>query len=473
MSFSFGPNGPVSDAAGTAERSSAPGGFGGSSPRADTVSLRWRSSRHARRLLTLGLASLFIATVARRPEFAGLAAPALLLLAAGRSQRRPARISLRVRPSTRRAFEGELVAIDLAVEGHGGCSVRWTLHPGPEIEVPGPAGATAGDGPTVRFIFSPQRWGRRHIGTVDVVLRDRWRLAEGHLTVSLPTLNCYPAPAQQRTRVVLSRLPNRLGEHAARTFGEGIEFAGVREYVPGDRQRSINWPASTRRGRLQVNTFAAERSQDVVLLVDGTSDVGEPGSSAVDLALRGAAAAARAYLDARDRVGVITHHWGAIGWLVPGLGRRQLYRIIDSMLAGMGATGPTGSASGTSMHRLPRAALPPGALVVVFSPLLDQRFVETLRDMRERGFTILVVDVLNADPPIRRRMPSRGGLGGSSPRASTDRMARRIWRMEQQAIRFSLRELGVPLVHWDGIQSLDLPLAPYSRRPLVTSGSRR
>jgi uncharacterized protein (DUF58 family) len=86
--------------------------------------------------------------------------------------------------------------------------------------------------------------------------------------------------------VVLSRLPNRLGEHAARTFGEGIEFAGVREYVPGDRQRSINWPASTRRGRLQVNTFAAERSQDVVLLVDGTSDVGEPGSSALDLALR-------------------------------------------------------------------------------------------------------------------------------------------------------------------------------------------
>ena len=58
-------------------------------------SLQWRSSRHARRLLTLGLAALFIATVARRPEFAGLAAPALLLLAAGRSQQRPSRVSQR------------------------------------------------------------------------------------------------------------------------------------------------------------------------------------------------------------------------------------------------------------------------------------------------------------------------------------------------------------------------------------------
>jgi uncharacterized protein (DUF58 family) len=429
--------------------SSAPNGRPGPGPGSE-LDLRWRSSRHARRLLTLGLAGVFIAMLARRPEFAGVAAPALLLLGAGRVQRRPPRIGVRVRPSARRVFEGELVALDLAADGHDGCSVRWVLHPGEEIE---PAGPTVADGPEARFIVTPQRWGRREIGTVDVVLRDRWRLAEGHLTVALPALDCYPAPAAQRTRVVLSRLPNRLGEHPARISGEGIEFTGVREYVPGDRQRSINWPASTRRGRLQVNTFAAERSQDVVLLVDATSDVGEPGASALDLALRGTAAAARAYLDARDRVGVITYQWGEARWLVPGLGRRQVYRIIDSMLASN-----AGWTRGTSLRRLPRAALPPGALVVAFSPLLDQRFVETLRDMRERGFTMLVIDVLNAEPPRRR--------------GSVDRLARRIWQMEQEAIRFSLRELGIPVVGWDGVQSLDLPLAGHTRRPLL-SGPRR
>jgi uncharacterized protein (DUF58 family) len=97
--------------------------------------------------------------------------------------------------------------------------------------------------------------------------------------------------------------------------------------------------------------------------------------------------------------------------------------------------------------------LPPGALIVVFSPLLDQRFVESLRNIRERGFTMLVVDVLNAEPPVRRR--------------SEDRMARQLWQMEQEAIRSSLRELGIPVVHWDGVQSLDLPLAAYARRPLA------
>jgi hypothetical protein len=90
----------------------------------------------------------------------------------------------------------------------------------------------------------------------------------------------------------------------------------------------------------------------------------------------------------------------------------------------------------------------------VFSPLLDQRFVESLRNMRERGFTMLVVDVLNAEPPVRRR-------------SSEDRMARQIWQMEKEAIRFSLHQLGVPVVHWDGVQSLDLPQAAYVRRPLA------
>jgi uncharacterized protein (DUF58 family) len=421
----------------------------GSSAAATELELRWRSSRHARRLLTLGLAGLFIAVLARRPEFAGLAAPALLLLAAGRARRRPPRITVRAKPTTRRVFEGERLAVDVALhiigEGTGECSVHWRLHPGLEIA---PVGATAADGDRARFVVSPERWGRRQIGTLEVTLRDRWRLAEGHASMTLHRIDCYPAPAPQRTTVVLRRLPNRLGEHPARTSGEGIEFSGVREYVPGDRQRSINWAASTRRGRLHVYTFAGERSLDVVLLVDSTSDVGEPGSSALDLALRGAGAAARAYLEARDRVGVITYQWGGATWLAPALGRRQVYRIIDSMLAS-----DAGYARGASFARLPRAALPPGALVVVFSPLLDQRFVEALRDMRERGFSLLVVDVLNTEPPARRR--------------PEDRMARRIWRMEQEAIRFSLRELGVPVAHWDGEESLDLPLAAHTRRPMA------
>jgi uncharacterized protein (DUF58 family) len=458
---------------------SSPASLGPSSQvRADEIDVRWRPSRHARRLLTLAAAGLLLAVAFRRPELAGLAAPALLLLGAGRATRGglPGRLTVRVGLTSTRIYEGEPAAVDVVVSGAdetpaeagtpraagtpdaagipgtadaatgAGFDARWALEPGRGIE---PGSATAVNGQAARFTFAIDRWGKRKLGTVTLTLHDRWRLAEGRVTLDLPTIDCYPSPAVQRTEVVLSKLPNRLGEHRARVPGDGTEFTGVREYVPGDRQRAINWPASTRLGRLQVNTFAAERSQDVVLLVDATSDVGEPGRSALDLGLRGASGAARAYLAARDRVGVITYQWGGAHWLAPSLGRRQFYRIVDALLQS-----DTGFARGASFSRLPRAALPPGAIVVAFSPLLDGRFVETLRDMRERGFSLIVVDVLNAEPPRRR--------------AFADNAARRVWTLEQQAIRFSLRELGVPVVSWDGVSPLDLPLAPYTRRPLVT-----
>jgi uncharacterized protein (DUF58 family) len=421
---------------------------------ANEIDVRWRPSRHARRLLTLAAAGLLLAVVTRRPELAGLAAPALLLLGAGRatSGGLPRRLAVRVGLTSTRIYEAEPAAVDVVVSdvadpaGGTRCDTRWALEPGRGIE---PGSATAVNGQAARFTFTIDRWGKRRLGTVTLTLHDRWRLAEARVALALPAIDCYPAPAVQRTEVVLSKLPNRLGEHRARVPGDGTEFTGVREYVPGDRQRAINWPASTRLGRLQVNTFAAERSQDVVLLVDATSDVGEPGRSALDLGLRGASGAARAYLAARDRVGVITYQWGGAQWLAPSLGRRQFYRIVDALLQS-----DSGFARGAGFSRLPRAALPPGALVVAFSPLLDGRFVEALRDMRERGFSLIVVDVLTAEPPRRR--------------AFADTAARRIWNLEQQAIRFSLRELGVPVVAWDGITALDLPLAPYTRRPLVT-----
>jgi uncharacterized protein (DUF58 family) len=431
------------------------------------VEVRWRLSRHARRLLTLALTAMLLAVLNRRPELAGLAAPALLLLGMGGGlgagaggtarQRRPGKVSVAVRPSGRRQFEGEPAWIDLAVELAAGYDARWAFHPGRGIQ---PASATAVTADpadpkgSVRFEFTVPRWGKRQAGTAELVLHDRWRLAEGRVLVTLPSLDCYPRPGVQQETVVLSRLPNRLGEHPARVPGDGAEFAGIREYVPGDRQRQINWPASTRRGRLMVNTFAAERSQDVVLLVDATTDVGQPGTSALDMGLRGAAAAARAYLRRRDRVGVITYQWGGARWLAPSLGRRQVYKIIDTMLQADAAW-----IRGASFRRLPRAALPPGALVVAFSPLLDQRFVEALRDMRERGFSLIVIDVLNVTPPQR----------WSDAFSATDRLARRIWAMEQHAIRFALRELGVPVVHWDGVAPLDLPLAPYARRAMVVA----
>jgi uncharacterized protein (DUF58 family) len=418
-------------------------------PEARQARLAWVLSAHAQRLITLTLAGLVIAVITRRPEFAGVAAPAVLLLAVRRPER-PDRVGVTASPSGTKLTEGEQAELTVTVAGNRDFAVDLLIHPRYAV-VPGtPDGELAMHRGSSALPFQVTRTGRRSLGVLEITLWDRWRLIEGHATVELPIVDCYPMPAAQRQRVVLSRLPSRLGEHPSRSSGEGLEFTGVREFVPGDRQRRINWPATTRRGRLQLNTFAAERTQNVVIIADASSDVGEPGYTPADLAFRGAAGAARAYLSVRDRVGIIVYQ-RSVRWVSPGLGARHFYRIMNLMLVEHARSADP--ARSTAFSRLPRAALPPGSLILVFSPLLDRRLVETIRDLRERGFSMLIIDVLNTEPS-----GSNDSLSG---------LARRIWRMEQEAIRFSLRELGIPLVSWDGQQSLDEPLAPYTRRAMV------
>ena len=404
--------------------------------------LEWHVSSRARRLVAVTVAALVAAVLTGEPGLIALAAVPLLLLAEGRGPR-PREVEVTVRLSAVRVYEGEQLAADVTVAGQDDLPIEVVLHlhPGGSRV----AGADRAATPDARLLFELPRWGRGRPGFVEIVLHDRAHVLRCRHFVSLPEVSCYPLPTAHRQARAMGRLANRAGDHPARTTGEGSEFSGVREFVPGERQRSINWPATTRRGRLQVNTFAPERSQDVVLVVDATSDLGDIGSSTLDHSLRGALGVARTYLDARDRVGLVMFGAGLV-WLTPGLGERQFWRLLEAVLSGR-----AGWSSGNELRRVPRPALPPGAAVIVFSPLLSPRLLEAVRDLRERGFPVVVVDMLEGT--FRR------------PRNHLDRVVEQLWRMERQALRFSLRELGIAVVAWDGAPPLVLPAFPRSRRP--------
>jgi uncharacterized protein (DUF58 family) len=393
--------------------------------------LTWAPTAHYRRLATVALLPLLAAVVLGHPGYLVLAAPMVAALAlAARRPRSGARVS--VRSSADRCLEGEQVVIRVSAGSAGPAySAGARLTPPAGLAVSGGAAAQVQAGGAIEagWRLTAQRWGRWDSGRILVTLRSRGGLFVGTAVLALPEITVFPRPPALAQLVLPAQLRTRIGDHVDRRPADGIEFAGVRPFVPGDRLRRINWLVTSRRGALHVNEFAAERAAEIVALIDATADAGPPGDSALDRAVRGAAGIARAYTRADDRVGVITLY-GPMRWIAPGIGQRQFFRIVESVLDAR----TLHSYVSPDMARIPPTALPAGALVIVFSPLLDERAIDAVIDLRERGYPIIVTDVLGTSPGA----PARPGL------------ALRLWRLERQVLRYRLESLGIPVVGWPG-----------------------
>jgi uncharacterized protein (DUF58 family) len=220
------------------------------------------------------------------------------------------------------------------------------------------------------------------------------------------------------------------GNQVSRVRGEGIEFADLREWQPGDRVRRINWRASALRGELWVNEQHPERNTDVVLFLDTFAEVRAHGRSTNDRAVRAAATLAHGYLQRKDRVGLVGFG-GFLSWLVPESGTRQLYAIVDTLLA----SDIVHSYALRGVDVLPPRTLPPKALVLAITPLLDDRTAAALLDLRARGYDLIVVEV----SPLELLTPD--------PESSAE-LAHRLWRLSREALRWRYEQVGVPVVTW-------------------------
>lgn len=430
-------------------------------PKADRHALTWRLSPRARQLATVALVAIAAAIIAGRPAVMLLAAPALAALAATVPGTRPRELETAVTVPVARCFEGEAVELHLWVtcaQQLDDVAVSLRVPAGCELTV-GPATQVTVGAARMRadWTLRPVWWGRHRLGPARIRCRTRGGMWQAELECPIGQVEAYPRAERFRPRLVPADLLRRIGEHAARAAGDGVEFAGIRSYIPGDRPRDVNWRVTARRGRLHVNQRAAQRAADLVVAVDGFSAAGPPGDTTLDLAVHGAVALADGYLRIGDRVGVVVLG-GMPRWVGPSAGHQHFYRIAEAVLDARQY-----SALPADLNRVPRAALPPGALVVVFSPLLDKRALDIVADLRERRFPLVVVDVLRHEPPVSRR-------------SRVDALALRLWRLDRGALRLSLTELGVPVVTWDrprgldpldGPDSLDAALAPLRRLPML------
>jgi uncharacterized protein (DUF58 family) len=413
------------------------------------VELRWRPSPLTRAVVTCATAALALAVIGGYWQLVAFTAPLLGVLVSIGWQRPIPKVHVHAEPGSQRCFESEDtrltvsataetadVPVTLSLEAVGEMRLETVERDSPQRQT---------------VVVAADRWGRYPIGArVNVVARGGLLLGTG--VADAADVFVFPLASPQSTAIPRTELLDRLGTHLTRHIGPGVEYADVRRYVPGDQLRTVNWPVSARRGSLHVTERLTDRAADVVVLIDGYPQPPGPATEATDRIVRGAVQVVQSALRSGDRAGIVALGDRHPRWLEADIGRRQFYRILDAVLtAGDGFEATPGTLA-------PRAAVPPGAIVIAFSTLLDTEFALALIDLRKRGHTVIAVDVLEGTP-----FEEDG-----------DKLVARMWSLQRSFMYRDMGTIGVDVVSWRGDTTLDqaMHLVPDHRRRVRRRGAR-
>ena len=399
--------------------------------------------------------SLFLGIALARMELVVIAAPFLTAVLGAALASAPPSVAIDVEVGPLRLIEGDeiRVSVDLSAQQ------QWN-----EIElalaVPDGFELVGGErAPTLSLVATRNytwtlratRWGARRLGVVGLRL-----YGPGRLTIFEEVVDRSQAvrvyPSHSRIHKSIPPLDTQIysGDYVARAAGDGIEFATVRPFVPGDNVRRVNWRVTSRRGTLHVNLAQPERDADLVLFLDTFSQAdlqgGTTTATTLDLTVRGAAALAHHHLSNNDRIGLVSFG-GMLRWLTASMGRTHTYRIADFLID----VNTVFSFVWKDIELLPRGTLPPKAMVVAFSPLVDDRTYNALADINARGFPVVVINTLVEDA-IK---PTPGPEGD---------IAYRAWVLDRARRKEGLKAAGIPVAEWPGDDPIQAVLARLPRR---------
>ncbi len=123
------------------------------------------------------------------------------------------------------------------------------------------------------------------------------------------------------------------GIRPALVRGLGTDFEGLRDYVPDDEYRRVNWTASARRGKLVVNEYQDEKSQNILLVLDSgrMMTAGADRLSKFDTAVNAALLLGYVGVTRDDKVGLAVFDSRVRLFLPPKKGKGQLQRITASL----------------------------------------------------------------------------------------------------------------------------------------------
>ncbi|MEU1278305.1 DUF58 domain-containing protein [Streptomyces sp. NPDC005805] len=270
----------------------------------------------------------------------------------------------------------------------------------------------SGERRVMTTVLTPTRRGDRHAEQVTVRSYGPLGLAarQGRHRVPWTVRVLPPFTSRKHLPSRLARLRELDGRTSVLTRGRGTEFDSLRDYVPGDDTRSIDWRATARRTTVAVRTWRPERDRHILMVLDtGRTSAGRVGDvprldAAMDAALLLAALSARA----GDRSGLLAYDRRVRAHVPARSARETLPAMVDAMAPLEAALVETDT-RGLSASALKNA--PKGSLIVLFTSLdtapIEEGLLPVLPQLTRRH-TVVVASV--ADPRVAEMAQARGSI---------------------------------------------------------------
>jgi uncharacterized protein (DUF58 family) len=254
-----------------------------------------------------------------------------------------------------------------------------------------------GETTRIRYVLRCPLRGHFSLGPVSLRFHNSFNLFSDEMYVDHHSdIIIFPQIKDVEEAFVRSRTPKMYtGATTLRTPGPGTEFYSLREYVPGDPFKNINWKAFARTGELMVNEKCRDAVTDVYIILDSRdiSRIGTVLKNPLEMGTVAAASIASFFLKRRDSVS-LTIYDNKLSYLQPDTGDKQYFKILSS-LAGVTPKGemPLQAVTNSIGPRFSRGS----PVFIITSAEGDGTVPHAVRDLVGRGHEVNILSPSSID----------------------------------------------------------------------------
>ena len=184
----------------------------------------------------------------------------------------------------------------------------------------------------LHYSLRPVKRGEFDFGALNVYATTVFGFIERRYRFDRPgRIKVYPSFQQIKNLEFFSiaRMKNFLGTKKIRKPGHNREFEHIKDYIPGDEPRHINWKATARRNKLMVNDYQEEKSQNVYSFIDmgRGMEMAFGGMTLLDYAINASLALGRVVLKNGDRFGMLSYT-NKVKRYIPAGSRNQQFSLL-------------------------------------------------------------------------------------------------------------------------------------------------